>query len=122
MMFLVYRKSRTRRRITLETLFIGNRLLTGAKGIHVTRGKQDLLTHFAKTISFNTRSTTKDAFVVMVFTALMISVLAPGIVLAEDTAGVDGGELHCYVGALGIALVVLSLAGRVPQLGPFWKS
>jgi len=59
--------------------------------------------------------------VVTLLTILIFSLLAPDIVLAEDTVGDDGGELHCYVGAIGIALVVLSLIGGFLSSGRFGR-
>ena len=52
---------------------------------------------------------------------LIILLIAPGIVLAQETEGGDSGELHCYVGAIGIALVVLSLAGGFLSSGRFGR-
>jgi hypothetical protein len=42
-------------------------------------------------------------------------------VLAQETDGGDTGELHCYVGAIGIALVVLSLVGGFLSSGRFGR-
>ncbi len=42
---------------------------------------------------------------------MILSLAASPFVLAEETEAGDSGELHCYVGAVGIALVLLSLVG-----------
>jgi hypothetical protein len=39
----------------------------------------------------------------------MILCAVSGTVLSQEVAGDDSGELHCYVGAAGILLVVLAL-------------
>lgn len=53
--------------------------------------------------------------------ALIIILTASGIILIEETEGGDSGELHCYAGALGVALVGLSLAGGFLSSGRFGR-
>jgi hypothetical protein len=52
---------------------------------------------------------------------LIILLIALGIVFARETESGNSGELHCYVGAIGIALVVLSLAGGFLSSGRFGR-
>jgi len=53
--------------------------------------------------------------------ALIILLVALGIVFAQETGG-GYGDLHCYVGAIGAALIVLSLAGGFISSGRFGRT
>jgi hypothetical protein len=63
----------------------------------------------------------RKTFVLVTTVALIIFLLTSGIVLVEETGGGNGGDFHCYVGAVGVALVVLSLIGGFLSSGRFGR-
>ena len=52
---------------------------------------------------------------------VVILFITSGIVLAQETESNDTGEFHCYVGAVGMVLVALSLAGGFLSSGRFGR-